>query len=243
MAAARPKNRTIAGESRDFSGFGSDTLAFLSELAANNDRSWFGENKTRYESSVREPALAFIEAVAPGLRRVSKHFVASSRRSGGSLMRIYRDTRFSRNKAPYKTNIGIQFRHELGKDVHAPGFYVHVAPGHSFVGAGIWRPDADALDAIRARIADAPHAWRRARDARPFAERFELAGEQLKRMPRGYSADHPMADDLKRKDFIGVCEYEIGDITEPEFIDYVLARFIEAKPLMRFLCGALDLKF
>jgi uncharacterized protein (TIGR02453 family) len=224
-------------------GFGTDTIAFLSELAVNNDRTWFAENRQRYEKSVLEPALNFIDAIAPGLGRISPHFNASSKRSGGSLMRIYRDTRFSENKLPYKTNIGIQFRHELGKDVHAPGFYVHIEPGECFVGAGIWRPDSDSLGAIRARIAASPKAWRRARDAEAFARRYELVGETLKRMPRGFAADHPMADDLRRKDFIGTCSYEIGDITEPDFIAYVLAGFADAKPMMRFLCSALQLRF
>lgn len=226
----------------DFRGFSTDTVAFLSELAANNDRTWFNENRQRYENSVREPALAFIDAIGPGLRRISPRFTASAKRNGGSLMRVYRDTRFSKSKLPYKTNIGIQFRHELGRDIHAPGFYLHIEPGECFVGAGIWRPDADTLGAIRTKIAESPGTWRRARDAKRLAAHFELAGEQLKRMPRGYAAEHPMAEDLRRKDFIGITGYEIGDITEPEFLDYVLARFADARPLMRFLCTALELR-
>jgi uncharacterized protein (TIGR02453 family) len=226
-----------------FRGLSTDTVAFLSELAANNNRAWFAENRQRYEDSVREPALAFIDAIGPGLKRISRHFTATPRRSGGSLMRIYRDTRFSKSKLPYKTNIGMQFRHELGRDVHAPGFYVHIEPGDCFVGAGIWRPEADVLGTIRLRIAESPGAWRRARDAKGFAASFELVGEQLKRMPRGFSADHPMADDLRRKDFIGFSPYEIGEITEPEFLDYVLERFADARPFMRFLCAALELRF
>jgi uncharacterized protein (TIGR02453 family) len=242
MTRLRPKNES-AEDARVFTGFGADALAFLSELATNNNRDWFNENKERYERSVRGPSLAFIEAIAPRLGRIAPLFVASARRSGGSLMRIYRDTRFSRNKQPYKTNVGIQCRHVLGKNVHAPGFYVHIEPGACFVGAGIWRPEADVLDAIRARIADAPHAWRRAKGAQGFAGRFELGGEQLKRMPRGYDATHPMAADLKRKDFIGMCSYDIGAITEPGFVDHVLDCFADARPLMRFLCAALELKF
>jgi len=218
-----------------------ETIAFLSELATNNDRQWFAENKPRYEQFVRTPALAFITAIEPGLTRISRHFVANARRTGGSLMRIYRDTRFSNNKLPYKTNIGIQFRHTQGRDVHAPGFYVHIEPGNCFIGAGIWRPDGDTLGTIRARIADAPHGWRRARDAPTLKAHFELAGESLQRMPRGYAPGLPMAVDIRRKDFIAVTSYEIGDITTPEFIDYVLARFTDAKPLVRFLCGALAL--
>ncbi|NIW23457.1 MAG: TIGR02453 family protein, partial [Gammaproteobacteria bacterium] len=181
-----------------FAGFSDASIAFLSELAANNNRDWFQAHKPRYEETIREPALAFIDAVAPGLRRISPHFVASSKRTGGSLMRIYRDTRFSKNKLPYKTNVGIQFRHELGKDVHAPGFYVHIEPGSCFFGAGIWRPDSEALAAIRKRIVESPAAWKRARDAKTFTARFTLRGEQLKRIPRGYDANHALAEDLRR---------------------------------------------
>ena len=114
--------------------FTSRTFRFLRKLAANNDRDWFQANKARYESNVREPCLAFIRAFRKPLERISPFFVASDRRVGGSLMRVYRDTRFSRDKTPYKTNVGIQFRHELGKDVHAPGFYVHIAAGECFLG-------------------------------------------------------------------------------------------------------------
>lgn len=228
---------------KEFGGFSRDTIAFLTELASNNNRDWFQANKPRYEEAVREPALAFIDAMAPGLERISPHFVASSRRSGGSLMRIYRDMRFSPNKSPYKTNIGIQFRHALGKDVHAPGFYVNIEPGSCFFGAGIWRPDSEALGAIRKRIAESPAVWKRARDAKTFAARFTLRGEQLKRMPRGYDAEHPLADDLRRKDFIGVASYEIGDITESGYRDEVLSAFADAKPFMRFLCKAIGVAF
>jgi len=230
-------------EMTPLTGFNTDVCVFLSELAANNNRDWFGQHKTRYERAIRKPALTFIASLAPGLKRISPHFVASTRRSGGSLMRIYRDTRFSNNKLPYKTNIGIQFRHELGKDVHAPGYYVHIAPGECFLGAGIWHPDSTALSAIRARIGRSPAAWRRARSAASFAQRFELSGNPLKRMPRGYAADHPAAEDLRRKDFIGTSAFDIGEITEPEFAAFVLEGFAAAKPFMRFLCKALDLRF
>ena len=101
--------------------FTKSTFSFLDELAASNNRAWFEENKSRYESLVREPALAFIEAMEPALRKFAPNLRAEPRKVGGSLMRVFRDTRFSRDKTPYKTNIGIQFRHSLGKDVHAPG--------------------------------------------------------------------------------------------------------------------------
>jgi len=122
-----------------FEGFPADTARFLAELARNNNRDWFRANKGRYERSVRGPALAFIEAMAGPLERVSRHIYADPSPSGGSLMRIYRDTRFSPDKTPYKTNIGIQFRHERCDDVHAPGLYFHIDPKECFLACGMWR--------------------------------------------------------------------------------------------------------
>ena len=226
-----------------FSGFPPETVKFLRELASNNERTWFQENKPRYEENVLAPALDFITAMGPRLEKVSLHFVAIPKRTGGSLMRVYRDTRFSRNKTPYKTNIGIQFRHELGKNVHAPGFYVHIEPRTCFLGAGLWRPESSALAAIRDRIVEDPAAWKRARNAKRFRERFDLSGDSLKRPPRGYPADHPCIDDLKRKDFIGVSEFDVEDTRDSEFADRVASDFAAARPLMKFLCAALALRF
>ena len=117
----------------DFQKFEPTLFQFLEELTDNNNRPWFQKNKLRYEREVLEPCLAFIRAFGLRLKRISKFFVASDQRSGGSLMRVYRDMRFSKDGAPYKTNVGIQFRHEFGRDVHAPGFYVHIAPGECFL--------------------------------------------------------------------------------------------------------------
>ena len=180
--------RKTGVETRTFS---QETLRFLAELEANNERPWFQANKHRYESAVVEPALAFIGAMAPRLARISGHFSAVPKRTGGSLMRIYRDTRFAYNKTPYKTNVGIQFRHELGRDIHAPGFYVHIEPDGCFLGAGIWRPEPEPLRAIREKIVAEPDRWRRTVTDRRFAAAFELTGERLERPPRGFSAAAP----------------------------------------------------
>ena len=126
------------------------------------------QNKQRYETEVLEPSLAFIREFASRLKKISPYFVASDRRVGGSLMRVYRDTRFGKDKTPYKTNVGIQFRHEFGKDVHAPGFYVHLAPGECFLAMGAWRPDKEALTLIRQAILDHPDRWKRARNDSKF---------------------------------------------------------------------------
>jgi effector-binding domain-containing protein len=127
-----------------------------------------------------EPALAFIQAMAPAIATISPHFVASARRLGGSLMRIHRDTRFARDKSPYKINIGIQFRHERGRDVHAPGCYVHIVPGSCFLGAGIWHPDPKALRAIRTEIVEQPALWQRALDDRAFRRHFNCTPAQYR---------------------------------------------------------------
>ena len=231
--------RTAAGTAR----FSAATFQFLTELAAHNDRAWFAANKERYEQHVLAPALAFIEAMGPRLAKISKHFVASPKRTGGSLIRIYRDTRFARDKSPYKTNVGIQFRHERGRDVHAPGFYLHVEPGTCFLGAGIWHPEPPELAAIRREIVEHPKAWQRARDHARLRQHFTLGGATLANAPRGVPADAPHMTDLKRKDFIASCALTDRTVVRPAFADEAAAKLAAARGLMAFLCGALDLPY
>ena len=120
--------------------FGPGLFSFLADLRTNNNRDWFAANKDRYEEQLLEPALAFIDAFAPRLEKISPHFRADARPSGGSLFRIYRDTRFSKDKSPYKTNVGIHFRHERAKNAHAPGYYLHIGPVRSSPAAGFGTP-------------------------------------------------------------------------------------------------------
>ncbi len=223
-----------------FNGFPRDTLPYLHDLSLNNDREWFNEHKARYEASVRGPALAFIEAMAPRLAESAPELRALAKKVGGSLMRIQRDTRFSNNKSPYKTNIGIQFRHRAGKDVHAPGLYLHVANDGCFLGAGIWRPESKALAAIRTAIDENPRAYQKAIGKPPFSDHYELSGESLIRPPRGFTKDHPLIDELKRKDFIGITELPLEALHSAELPDFAMERFKAAHGLMSFLCFALD---
>ena len=153
-------------------------------------------------------------------------------------MRVFRDTRFSRDKRPYKTNIGIQFRHALARDVHAPGFYLHVSPAENFLGVGCWRPAPVALGRIREWIAERPERWFAARDDARFNAVWTLEGERLSRPPRGYAADHPALDDLKRKDFIGIVRLATAEIVAPSLVERSAACFAAATPLMAFLCEA-----
>lgn len=226
-----------------FPGFAPSLFQFLEELADHNQRPWFQANKIRYERDVLEPSLAFIRAFGPYLRKISPYFVASDRRVGGSLMRVYRDTRFGRDKTPYKTNVGIQFRHEFGRDVHAPGFYVHLAPGECFLALGAWRPDRESLALIRQAIVDHPDRWKRARDQRPFRARFQLDGDRLKKPPRGYPPDHPLVEDLKRTDFVALQPRGERDVLQPDFLDTTAASFAACRPFLRFLCDALRVPF
>lgn len=226
-----------------FERFHPTLLEFLEQLADNNNRPWFLENKWRYERDVLESSLAFIRAFQPRLARISPYFVASDRRVGGSLMRVYRDTRFARGTDPYKTNVGIQFRHEQGRDIHAPGFYVHIAPGECFLAVGLWRPDPMALGQIRQAIVEWPDRWKRARNDRKFHPRFSLDGGSLKRPPRGFPADHRWIDDLKRTDFIGVEDLTEQDILGKGFLNHVAASFAASRSFMRFLCDALKAPF
>jgi len=227
-----------------FNGFPPDAAAFLAELARGNNRVWFQANKDRYERSVRGPAIAFIEAMAGPLERVSRHIYADPSPTGGSLMRIYRDTRFSPDKTPYKTNIGIQFRHERCDDVHAPGLYFHIDPKECFLACGMWRPPADALAAIRARIAEHPDIWLAARDNKAFVKTWgRVTGDALKRPPRGFDLDHPCIEDIKRKDFLGVLDLPRADTFSPKLPNQVAKAFAAGTPLMKFLCDALGLPY
>ena len=167
----------------EFVRFEPTLFEFLEELANNNNRPWFQTNKWRYERDVLKPSLAFIRSFQPRLEKISKFFVASDQRTGGSLLRIYRDARFSRGGEPYKTNVGIQFRHESARDIHTPGFYVHIAPDECFLGVGVWRPDTKSLGLIRQAIVDRPDHWRRVRNDKKFRQYFELEGGSLKRPP------------------------------------------------------------
>jgi uncharacterized protein (TIGR02453 family) len=230
-------------EAKKQASFGPELFSFLADLRAHNDREWFAANKTHYEEYVLEPALGFISAFAPKLEKISPHFRADARPSGGSLFRIYRDTRFSKDKSPYKTNLGIHFRHERGKDVYAPGYYLHIGPGEVFAGGGIWHPGTDGATRIRETIVAEPERWRRATRTGAFARRLELGGDSLKRVPSWADAEHPFADDLKRKDFFGWARLSEEDVVAPGFVDEYARVCRAAAPLMQFLCDALDVPY
>jgi uncharacterized protein (TIGR02453 family) len=223
--------------------FGPELFSFLEDLRANNNREWFAANRDRYEEHLLEPALAFIDAFAPKLEKISPHFRADARPSGGSLFRIYRDTRFSKDKTPYKTNVGINFRHELAKDAHAPGYYLHIGPDGVFAGGGIWHPDTDAATRIREAIVAEPDRWRGATRGGAFAKQLQLGGDSLKRVPPWADKEHPLAEDLKRKDFFGWAHLKPSDVVAPGFVDEYARICRAAAPLQQFLCDALEVPY
>ncbi len=219
------------------------TFDFLNKLAVNNDKSWFNDHKNDYESLVREPALAFIEQMQSWIKMISPHYEANPKKIGGSLMRVYRDVRFSKNKAPYKTNIGIQFRHEIGKDVHAPGFYLHIQPDNCFLGVGVWRPQSNALKQIRDKIANQSAQYQDAIEHPPFTEYYHMGGESLSRPPRGFDKTHPLIEEIKRKDFIAICPVQDDWVLQQDLPEQAARLYGRAQPLQRFICEALGLRF
>jgi uncharacterized protein (TIGR02453 family) len=227
-----------------FDGFPADAVKFLAALEKNNNRQWFQANKARYEQSVRGPAIAFIEAVSNRLDRIAPHIYCDPSPSGGSLMRIYRDIRFSSDKRPYKTNIGIQFRHERGDDVHAPGLYFHIDAKEAFLACGMWRPDGPALAAVRKHIVEHPDRWRQVKEDRAFVKVWgQVTGDRLKRPPRGFEPSHPDIDDLRLRDFLGVADLSRQEILSPKLVDRVVKAFGAGAPLMKFLCEAIAVPY
>jgi uncharacterized protein (TIGR02453 family) len=220
-------------------------FGFLRELEANNDKEWWDQNKNRYDTLIREPALEFISSFGDLLARFAPHFSADPKTVGGSLMRPYRDVRFSKDKTPYKTNVGIQFRHEAGKDVHAPGFYLHLEPGETFAGAGLWSPETRVAHMIRQKIDDEPEQWGDAAHSREFTDSWSLShsDEALARVPKQYDADHPYADDIRLKSFVAGQRLTQKSVTSTTFAEDLAAEYEKTVPFTAFLCAAIGLPY
>ena len=219
------------------------TFKFLRALARNNNREWFLKHKAEYERDVRDPFLQLITDMQAPLAKISKHFRADPRKNGGSLFRIYRDTRFSGDKEPYKPWASARFFHERRHEIPAPSFYIHIQPGDCFIGGGIWHPEADALKRIRAFIADNPAAWKRATQSKTFREHFEFWGESLTRPPRGYDPEHELIGDLKRKDFAAGDAFEESLACSAELLAFMLERYKQIAPMSDYLCAAQEWDF
>lgn len=227
----------------NMSYFTKDTLQFFNELSRHNERDWFADNKQRYFDVVRDPFLAFISDVDKDLKKISPYYYGDSRTNGGSLFRIYRDTRFSKDKTPYKTWAGARFKHQDSGTQPAPVFYLHIQPGDHFMGGGIWHPASPVVNRLREFIHNNPRSWQQVKDQKSFKKTFELGGASLKRIPRGYEADHPLAEDLKRKDFVAGTALSDDDILSDQFKKLFIKHCKTVSPLVDYLCAALELEF
>ena len=223
--------------------FTAQTFKFQHSLARNNNREWFQAHKDDYEKVLRGPFLQLIADLQPALMEVSEHFRADPKPVGGSLFRIHRDTRFSNDKTPYKAWAGARFFHARSKQVEAPSYYLHIQPGHCFVGAGLWHPQPETQRKIRQFIFDNPGNWKAAVHAPAFRKKFSIEGETLTRPPRGFPADHELIDDLKRKDFVATMRLGDETVLGPRLRKTVGDQFKSLAPLVDYLCAALDLEF
>jgi uncharacterized protein (TIGR02453 family) len=214
-------------------------FTFLRDLKAHNDRAWFQANRDRYVAHVEAPMLAFIAAVGERLPSISPMMVADARRSGGSMYRIYRDTRFAADKSPYKTWAAASFKHRsANKDQPVPGFYLHIGPAGRYGGGGIYHPDMPTLTRIRQHIVADPKAWAAVR-----ASGIEIEGDSLSRAPAGFDPAHRFIEDLRRKDFYGGAEFTAREVTSADFLDKYIACCEAVAPLMAFLSKALGLRW
>lgn len=216
---------------------------FLRELAKNNNREWFNAHKARYEEKLRDPFLRLIGDLAEPLAKISGHFRADPKPSGGSMFRIYRDTRFANDKTPYKTWLGARLFHERARQVHAPLFYLHIEPGRCFAGGGLWHPEGPDLRRIRDFLVDNPATWKKAVRSTAFRKRFALGGESLTRPPSGYDPGHELIEDIKRKDFVASLEISDADAMSPRLRPLLVEAFKGVAPMVDYLCAALELEF
>ena len=221
--------------------FTRDLFRFLEELRDHNERDWFVRNKERYEHSARDPFLQFIGDLGPPLKKINPHVIADPRPVGGSMMRIYRDIRFSRDKSPYKTALAAHFHHSKGKDGGTPAYYMHLEPHNSMIGAGIWRPEPGALKKIRDAIVADPKRWQRITSGADFRSSCGMTGESLKRPPASYDPNHPLIEEIKRKDFATSSPLDDRDVCGADFMNVTLNAFRAAAPFVQFLAEAVGL--
>ena len=213
--------------------FSANTLEFLRALKRNNRREWFNAHRDDYEADVRQPMIAIIERLAADFRGFAPELVASPK---ASMYRIYRDTRFSENKTPYKTHVAAVFPCRGLPKHEGAGLYFHVSPEEVWVGGGMYAPQTPQLHAVREHIAANLRRLRAIVESPSFRQTVgELEGERLQRVPRGFAKDHEAAEYLKFRQFLAGREFPARFATSPRFYDGVLSVFHRVAPLTRFL--------
>lgn len=217
-----------------FRGFTPDALQFLADLAVNNDRAWFTPRKAEYERLLKEPMAALCTALAGSFERSGVPLLADPRRSP---FRIHRDTRFSKDKSPYKTAASASFGWN-GPSGVAGGGYFHLQPGEIFVGGGMWHPEPPRLAAFR-RLVDAdPERVLAALEDASFAKEFgAVGGERLTRIPKGYAKDHPQAELLKLKDVTFSRRLSDAEVFSPALPETLARSLAQAAPVFALLAS------
>ena len=216
-----------------FPGFPPETQQFFKGLARHNNRDWFQPRKLLFEEKVKQPMRALVEALNDGMNSFAPEYATDPAKA---IYRIYRDTRFSKDKTPYKDHIAASFfRSGTGPHKYG-GYYVHVSHKEVAVGGGVYMPEPDVLLAIRRHIAD-HHVKLRKILAAPAVKRTlgAMWGEQLSRVPKGFAATHPAADLLRFKSFILYVNLDPAIALTPQFFTEVLTRFRTMKPFLDFL--------
>ncbi|RMH60248.1 MAG: DUF2461 domain-containing protein [Calditrichaeota bacterium] len=197
-------------------------LDFLSDLRVNNNREWFKENNERYQKA-KSQFERFVENLLPEIKQFDNTIDILSPKE--FMFRIFRDVRFSKNKAPYKTNFGA-FIAPGGRRSPYAGYYVHMEPGHSFLGGGIYQPDPKILFAVRTRIFNNPDRFKEIIQNKDFKKYFpEIYGEKLKTAPRGFPRDFTDIDLLKHKHYAIACKVDDTFWLEGRILDKVVDVF------------------
>jgi uncharacterized protein (TIGR02453 family) len=219
-----------------FDGFPKEGLRFLKLLRKNNNRTWFNAHKAEYEDYVKLPMQSLIVALRPHVQAFAPEIDFNPKRS---MFRIYRDTRFSKDKTPYKTHVAAVFR-PRGHWQDSAGYYVHVEPDITYVGGGIYMPDGDQLKKIRRAIDEQSEEFLSIVGTQKFKKQFNgIEGERLQRVPQGYAADHPMGEWLKHKQFYTGVDWKEPKYLSPKFVNDVAKVYKELYPFIRFLNSAL----
>jgi uncharacterized protein (TIGR02453 family) len=208
------------------------SLSFLRSLKRNNDREWFRARKDQYEVHLKAPMIAMIEQLAIDFQEFAPELVASPK----GIYRIYRDTRFSDDKTPLKTNIAASFPWRGLPRHQGAGLYFELAPGWVWVGGGMYKPDTSQLAAVREHIADNYQHLRAIVESPGFTKTVGgLTGERLQRVPRGYDTSHPAAEFLRHRQFLAAREFPAALACDPKFYTTLLGVFRQVAPLVRFL--------
>ncbi len=218
---------------------------FLGALAKHNTREWFQDHKGEYERDVKGPFLAFLGDLRPWMAKVSPCIDVDPRPVGGSMQRLNRDTRFSKDKSPYRTSMGAMFMVEGAGELML-GYHLSLAPGAVKAYVGLWEPDTATIRALRERIVSSPADWKKATPA-AWRASHAFEGESLARPPKieGHeiTEEHPLLEDLKRKSFAASCTMSEKAACSPDFLERYVETVRAGVPLMSYLCRALGVRF